>query len=74
MKDVFYGYHPLVNMAYFAAVLAFAMFFTHPICLAISLVCAFSYAIYINGKKSLKTALAVALPMLILTALINPAF
>jgi energy-coupling factor transport system permease protein len=74
MRDTFYGYHPIVNMAYFVAVLAFAMFFTHPICLAISLVCAFSYAIYINGKKSLKTALVVALPMLILTALINPAF
>jgi hypothetical protein len=31
MRDTFYGYQPIVNMAYFVAVLAFAMFFTHPI-------------------------------------------
>jgi energy-coupling factor transport system permease protein len=74
MQDTFYGYHPLVNMLYFAAVLLFAMFFTHPVCLAVSLVCAFSYSVYLGGKKTLKFNLMYMLPMLIFAALLNPAF
>jgi energy-coupling factor transport system permease protein len=74
MKDTFYGYHPIVNMAYFVAVLAFAMFLMHPVCLAVSFACAFSYSVYISGKKALKFNLAYMLPMLIFAALINPAF
>jgi energy-coupling factor transport system permease protein len=74
MSDIFYGYHPIVNFAYFAAALAFAMFFTHPVCLAVSLVCAFAYSVYINGKKALRFNLIYMLPMLIFAALLNPAF
>jgi energy-coupling factor transport system permease protein len=61
-------------MLYFVAVLLFAMFFTHPICLAVSLVCAFSYSVYLGGKKTLKFNLMYMLPMLIFAALLNPAF
>jgi energy-coupling factor transport system permease protein len=73
-KDTFSGYHPLVNMLYFAAVFAFSMILSHPICLAISFVCAFFYALYLNGGKALRFHLKYMLPMLFLTALINPAF
>jgi len=41
-RDTFAGYHPAVNMLYFVAVIGFAMFFTHPVCLAMSLFCAFT--------------------------------
>jgi energy-coupling factor transport system permease protein len=73
-NDTFCGYHPLVNFLYFAAMLAFAMFFTHPLCLAVSLFCAFSYSVYLGGKKTLKFNLMYMLPMLIFAALLNPAF
>ena len=74
MRNTFSGYHPAVNMLYFAVVITFSMLFTHPACLVISLACAFIYSLYLNGKKALKFNLAFMLPMLIITALINPAF
>ena len=73
-SDSFSGYHPFVNLLYFMLVIGFAMFFIHPVCLVISLLCAFSYSIYLNGKKALKFALIFMLPMLILTAVLNPLF
>jgi energy-coupling factor transport system permease protein len=73
-RDSFSGVHPLVNMLYFVAVIGFAMFFTHPVCLAMSLICAFAYSVYLNGKKALRFNLLYMLPMLIFAALINPAF
>jgi energy-coupling factor transport system permease protein len=74
MRDTFYGYHPIVNMLYFIAVLLFSMFFMHPVCLVVSFAGAFTYSAYIHGSKTLKTGLLFALPMLLVTALINPAF
>jgi len=73
-RDTFAGFHPAVNLAYFVAVIGFAMFFMHPVCLVISLFCAFAYAIYLNGKKTLRLALFIMLPMLIFTAVLNPLF
>jgi energy-coupling factor transport system permease protein len=73
-KDAFAGYHPAINLLYFAAVTGFAMFFTHPVCLAVSLLCALTYSIYINGQKALRFTVLYMLPMLIVTALLNPAF
>ena len=73
-KDTFAGFHPLVNMMYFVSVIGFAMFFMHPVSLAISLVCAFTYAVYLNGKKAVKVGLIFMLPMMILTAGLNPLF
>ncbi len=74
MKDTFSTYHPFVNFIYFSMVLIFSMFFMHPVCLGVSLVCAFIYSIYLNGKNAIKFNLKYMLPMLIITALINPAF
>lgn len=72
--DTFSGFHPLVNFLYFALVLGFSMCLMHPACLAISLVGSLAYNIYLNGRKAVKTAVFVMLPLLLLTALINPAF
>jgi energy-coupling factor transport system permease protein len=74
MGDTFSGYHPIVNLLYFVAVLMFGMFFMHPVCLVMSLAGAFSYSLYLHGKKTLKTGVLLALPMMLITALINPAF
>ncbi|MDR0380890.1 MAG: energy-coupling factor transporter transmembrane protein EcfT [Oscillospiraceae bacterium] len=74
MRDSFSSYHPAVNMLYFALMIAFAMILMHPVCLVLSFVCAFSYAVYLNGRRALTFALAGMLPMLLTAALINPAF
>ena len=46
----------------------------HPVSLTISLVSGFTYSVMLKGKKAIKTNLIFMIPMLILTALINPAF
>jgi len=73
-KDAFASFHPLINFLYFVFVIGFAMFFTHPVCLAISLVCAFTYSVYLNGKKAVRFNLVYMLPLLVFTAMLNPVF
>lgn len=70
----FKTYHPIVNFTYFVLVIGFSMFFMHPVCLCISLVCSFIYSVILKGKKAIKTNLIYMLPMLIAMTLINPAF
>lgn len=74
MEDSFSTYHPVINFLYFTLVLLFSMFFMHPVCLGISLLCAFCYSIYLNGQKALRFNLKYMLPMLLIMALVNPAF
>ncbi len=74
MRDYFADYHPFINLIYFAFVIGFSLALTHPLAQGISLVCAIIYAISINGKKSFWFLLKYCLPMVILTAFINPAF
>jgi len=73
-KDAFSSYHPVVNFLYFGMVMAFSMFFMHPVCLAVSLICALTYSIYLNGRKAVRFNLLYMLPMFLVAALINPAF
>ena len=70
----FKGYHPVVNFTYFLFVIGFSMFFMHPVCLIISFISAFSYSLILGGGKTLKSNLLYSLPMMIITALINPLF
>jgi energy-coupling factor transport system permease protein len=73
-NDSFAGFHPFVNLIFFSIVIGFAMFFTHPVCLGLSLICAMAYSFYIKGRKALRFNLLYMLPLLIVTALLNPAF
>lgn len=70
----FKSYHPIVNFIYFVLVIGFSMFFMHPACLIISLISAFCYSVVIGGKKAVRTNLLYMLPMILTTALLNPAF
>ncbi|MEA4987368.1 MAG: energy-coupling factor transporter transmembrane component T [Anaerovorax sp.] len=72
--DAFSSYHPLVNFLYFVFVLGFSMVFMHPVCLGISLVVAFTYSIYLKEKKAILFNFGFLAPMLIVTAILNPAF
>ncbi len=74
MKDRFSHYHPLVNFLYFSLVIGFSMVLNHPLSQGISLLCACIYAIQIEGKKAVLFCLKWCLPMVLLTAFINPAF
>ena len=74
MRDSFTNYHPTVNLLYFTLVIAFSMLVTHPVAQIIALVSAITYAISVEGKKSVMFLLKFCLPMVLLTAFINPAF
>ena len=74
MKDAFSRYHPYVNFLYFFFVFAFSMVLMHPVCFAISLICGFIYSISLKGRKAVRFNFDFLLPVMLITALINPAF
>ena len=74
MGDAFSRYHPLVNFLFFALVLAYSMVLMHPVCLALSLAGALVYAGELGGRRALAGHLKFALPVLLLAAIVNPAF
>ena len=73
-RDAFSGYHPIVNFVYFAAVIAFGMLFMHPVFQGIALASSVIYSLMLKGMRALKFNLLYMLPLLLIAALINPAF
>ena len=74
MKDSFTEYHPFVNFVYFTLVIGFSLALTHPMAQMIAFLCATTYCVSITGRKSVLFLLKFCLPMVLLTAFINPAF
>ena len=74
MRDSFADYHPFINFLYFALVIGFSLVLAHPLAQGIALVCAIAYSVSAIGKKSVLFLLRYCLPMVLLTAFINPAF
>jgi energy-coupling factor transport system permease protein len=74
MTNSFKDFHPVVNFYYFTAIIVFSMFFMHPIFLGISLITSFIYSVSLNGKKAVRFNLLYMLPLLIITAIMNPVF
>lgn len=74
MRDAFSSCHPLINFLYFGLVLGFSMCFMHPVCLCISLCTSFAYAVRLNGRRAARLTLVYLLPLMALTAVVNPAF
>ncbi len=70
----FKSYHPIVNFIYFVFAICFSCLLFHPVTLAISLVCSFTYLAVLKGIKQIKKNLIYIIPMLLLMALINPIF
>lgn len=70
----FKNFHPLVNFFYFLFVILFSMFFMHPICLVMSLFCGLLYSFFLKGKKDIVKKLFYMLPIIFVTAIINPLF
>ena len=73
-RDTFSSYHPMVNFVFFALVLGCTMFFMHPVSLCISMVSAFGYSLYLKGWKTVRFSLLYLLPMMVMTAVLNPTF
>lgn len=73
-RDTFSSYHPVVNFLYFGLVLLFAMCLMHPVCLGITLAAAVTYHVYLKGHKAARFSLLFMLPVMILAAVVNPAF
>ena len=73
-KDAFCGCHPLVNLAFFAVVIGFSMFLTHPVALGVSLCGALCFFIKLRGVRSAGFILKLALPVALITSVINVLF
>lgn len=74
MRDSFSKLHPVLNLVFFAFVILLSMFIMNPVCLVLSLICAFINAVYLNGIKTVKLCLKFVLPMAVLIAVVNPVF
>ncbi len=72
--NTFKACHPLVNLVYFVSVIGFSCFYLHPVCLGISLLCGLVWAGSLLGGKSVGRSLWFLLPMMGITALMNPLF
>ena len=70
----FQHFHPIVNFIYFTLVIALAVLLLHPVCLMLSFVCALSYFTVLRGGYALLRRLMYILPMIVVMALLNPAF
>ena len=74
MMDRFVYYHPLVNFLYFALVIGFSMMLNHPLAQAISIFSACAYAVQTQGRQAVAFCLKWCLPIMLMTAFVNPAF
>ncbi len=74
IRSEFAEYHPTINFLYFTLVLICSMFFMHPFCLVISLGTAVCYSIVLKGRKAIKFNIIFMFPMMLMSALVNPAF
>ncbi len=70
----FKNYHPIINFIYFLFVIGFSCVFMHPICLFISLFSGLIYSLVQKGFRGVKKKLIYLIPLMLFTALINPAF
>ena len=73
-KDAFSGFHPGVNLLFFAAALGLTMFIQQPVYLLISLVSGCAYLLYLQGKKGFLRQVGYLVPILIMMAVINPIY
>lgn len=70
----FKRFHPCVNFVYFTSAIVFTVILMNPIYLAVSFISGFLYSIMLLGIKKLKTNVVCIIPLMILTAVINPIF
>lgn len=72
--DSFGDFHPIVGFCFYIVALLYGMIFSHPFCQIAALAVSLLYAVQVCGKKAVSTLFKFALPIFLLTAIINPAF
>lgn len=73
MSDEFGRFHPITNLIFFIAVIAFSTFWMQAGMIAVSFICATVYYFMLKGTEGLKYFVMVLISMLI-AAMINPLF
>lgn len=73
-RDAFTGFHPAVNLVYFAAAIGMTMFLMHPVFLALSMAGGCAYLWYLQGGRGLVRQVGYLLPVLLFMAVLNPVF
>lgn len=74
MKDAFARCHPWLNLVFYLWVMGITIFCMHPVLLGLSGVAACGYLLRLRGWKGLGRGCALALSVMVLSAVINPLF
>ena len=73
-NDAFSGFHPGVNLAFFAAALGLTMFIQQPVYLLISMISGCAYLLHLQGRKGMLRQVGYLVPVLVMMAVMNPVF
>lgn len=73
-NEAFSGFHPIVNLAFFAAVLCMTMFILQPVYLVVSILSGCAYLLYLQGRQGMQRQIGYLVPILLMMAIINPLF
>lgn len=73
-NETFSGFHPVVNLAFFVAVIGMTMFIMQPVYLILSLFSGCAYLLYLQGRRGMLKQVGYLLPLLLSMAIINPLF
>lgn len=74
MQDEFSRCHPGLNFVFYLLVMGITMFYMHPVLLALSGIAAAAYLLYLRGGRGLIRVCGLALPVVVLSAVMNPLF
>jgi len=70
--STFGSFHPIVTFLYFSSVILITMFSKSPVFLALTFLAGFLYSILLGGWKTARFNLIFAIPVLLITMIINP--
>ncbi len=66
--------HPVTVFLWFLFMIIFSVILLNPVCLAISSICAFSYAVFLKKGGAVKYLLYFGLPIALTSTILNPIF
>ncbi len=70
----FAGYHPAVNLLFYAFAAGIAMFSTRPLFIGIAFVCSWGYSVLLGGSRAIKTNIMFLVPAIVIMMVINTLF
>ncbi|MDR1088109.1 MAG: energy-coupling factor transporter transmembrane protein EcfT [Coriobacteriales bacterium] len=70
----FEALHPVPGFAFFGLVVLLTVLYMHPVMLGVSFCCAAAWALYLRRGRALRFILTLLLPVMLLAAVLNPAF